>query len=98
MPDDAGLARARQLFARVLDAPGGIKIATIHAFCPTPLRRFPLEAGVPAEFAVMDERSAREALVEAAEQIVITARRGDQPDLTEALTVAPPPCPADRYG
>ena len=63
MPDDAGLARARQLFARVLDAPGGIKIATIHAFCQTLLRRFPLEAGVPAEFSVMDERSAREALV-----------------------------------
>src|SRR5271167_2006636 len=29
--DDAILARARQLFARVLDTPGGIKVATIHA-------------------------------------------------------------------
>src|SRR6266446_2129886 len=32
-PDDAMLAHARQLFARVLDAPGGVKISTIHAFC-----------------------------------------------------------------
>ena len=58
MPDDATIARARQLFARVLDTPGGTKIATIHAFCQSLLRRFPLEAGVPPEFAVIDERSA----------------------------------------
>ena len=58
IPDDATIARARQLFARVLDTPGGIKIATIHAFCQSLLRRFPLEAGVPPEFAVIDERSA----------------------------------------
>ena len=39
-------ALARQLFARVLDAPGGTKIQTIHAFCQSLLGRFPLEAGV----------------------------------------------------
>src|SRR5438477_10490344 len=32
-PDEAETALARQLFARVLDTPGGAKIATIHAFC-----------------------------------------------------------------
>ena len=68
MPDDATLARARRLFARALDTPGGIKIATIHAFCQALLRRFPLEAGVPPEFAVMDERSAREALIESGDR------------------------------
>ena len=39
---------ARRLFARVLDAPGGINILTIHAFCQALLKRFPLEAGVRA--------------------------------------------------
>jgi ATP-dependent helicase/nuclease subunit A len=57
-PQEHEIARARQLFARVLDMPGGTKIATIHAFCQSLLRRFPLEAGVPPEFAVIDERSA----------------------------------------
>ena len=57
-PDDGMIARARQLFARVLDTPGGVKIATIHAFCQTLLRRFPLEADVSPEFAVLDERGA----------------------------------------
>ena len=40
-----GLARARTLFARALETPGGLKIQTIHAFCEALLRRFPLEAG-----------------------------------------------------
>src|SRR3546814_2944375 len=38
---------ARQPFARVLDAPGGLQIQTLHALCQSPLRLFPLEAGQP---------------------------------------------------
>ena len=44
---------ARRLFARVLDAPGGINILTIHAFCQALLKRFPLEAGVAPGFEVL---------------------------------------------
>jgi ATP-dependent helicase/nuclease subunit A len=62
MPDADMLRRARRLFAEVLDVPGGMKIATIHAFCQSLLRRFPLEAGVAPHFSVMDERTAAEAL------------------------------------
>jgi ATP-dependent helicase/nuclease subunit A len=98
IPDEAALARARQLFARVLDTPGGIKIATIHAFCQALLRRFPLEAGVPAEFAVMDERSAREALIEAGERVVIAARDGADPDLADALAVVARYAAEERFG
>src|SRR5205823_4090799 len=72
--DDVMTARARQLFARVLDTPSGVKIATIHAFCQALLRRFPLEADVSPEFAVLDERGAREALLEAAESVIVAAR------------------------
>src|SRR5437764_1162269 len=75
-PQEEEIARARQLFARVLDIPGGAKIATIHAFCQSLLRRFPLEAGVPPEFAVIEERSAAETLTEAAESIIAMARGG----------------------
>lgn len=55
---------ARQLFARVLDAPGGMKIQTIHAFCQSLLRRFPLEAGLPPHFTLMDDFTAAELLAE----------------------------------
>ena len=57
-PDDARRVTARRLFARVLDAPGGINILTIHAFCQALLKRFPLEAGVAPGFDVMDEAEA----------------------------------------
>ncbi len=52
---------ARRLFARVLDAPGGINILTIHAFCQSLLKRFPLEAGVAPGFEVLDEAEGRHA-------------------------------------
>jgi len=42
----ADIKRARTLFARAVEAPGGLKIQTIHSFCASILRRFPLEAGV----------------------------------------------------
>lgn len=53
------LSRARTLFASALETPGGLKIQTIHSFCASLLRRFPLEAGVSPNFQEMDERTAR---------------------------------------
>ncbi len=52
------LARARQLFAKAIETPGGIRIQTIHSFCASLLRRFPLEAGVSPAFQEIDDRSA----------------------------------------
>ncbi|MCJ8140826.1 double-strand break repair helicase AddA [Falsirhodobacter halotolerans] len=53
------LARARRLFARAIETPGGLRIQTIHSFCASLLRRFPLEAGVSPQFTEMDDRAAR---------------------------------------
>ncbi len=85
-PDAEVLKAARRLFARVLDAPGGLNILTIHAFCQSVLRRFPLEAGVPPQFAVMDERDSAEAL-KAAQEATIAAAQGADLPLAEALKV-----------
>lgn len=57
-PDRAQIEHARSLFARVLEAPGGMKVMTIHAFCQSILARFPMEARLPAGFEVMEEREA----------------------------------------
>ncbi|MFN3959304.1 MAG: double-strand break repair helicase AddA [Parvularculaceae bacterium] len=60
------LSKARRLFARALETPGGLKIQTIHSFCESVLKRFPLEAGVAPGFSVIDAleatRLAREAV------------------------------------
>src|SRR5437763_10957580 len=97
MPDEYETTLARQLFARVLDSPGSAKIATIHAFCQSLLRRFPLEAGVPPEFAVLDERSAKEALAESAEAVIVAARAGSEPGLAEALAIVSRYAPEERF-
>src|SRR5215469_16634355 len=61
----ATLGAARELFARVLDLPGGMRIGTIHAFCQSLLRRFPLEAELSPHFQLVDDREADDALTEA---------------------------------
>ena len=79
---------ARRLFARVLDAPGGMKIQTIHAFCQSLLGRFPLEARVAPHFQVLDERSAAEMLHQAREEVLAAARAemdGDATGLADAV-------------
>ena len=51
------LARARTLFACVLDCPGGgLRIDTIHAFSQWLLGAFPLEAGLAPGSRAMDDR------------------------------------------
>ena len=57
--DPDHLARARRLFARAIETPGGLRIQTIHGFCAALLRRFPLEAGVSPQFRELDDRAAR---------------------------------------
>ena len=58
--EDAGpgaRARARTLFARVLEARGGgLRIMTIHAFCQTLLGAFPIEAGLAPGFRPIEGR------------------------------------------
>lgn len=68
LPDDR-LARARQLFARAIETPGGLRIQTIHSFCASLLRRFPLEAGVPPGFTEMDDRAAKVMRAEIVEEM-----------------------------
>ncbi|MCZ4354377.1 double-strand break repair helicase AddA [Roseovarius aestuarii] len=66
---DVGLRDARRLFARAIEAPGGLKIQTIHSFCASLLRRFPLEAGVSPQFVEMEDRTATLLRAEIVEEI-----------------------------
>lgn len=84
-PAPALMIQARRLFARVLDVPGGMHMETIHAFCQSLLRRFPLEAELAPHFQVMDDRDAGELLEEAKEEVLTRARHGDDPALAQAL-------------
>ncbi len=70
---DADLRSARTLFARALETPGGLKIQTIHAYCESVLRRFPLEAEAPPGFRTMEEAEADALRRNAAEAVLADA-------------------------
>ncbi len=71
--------KARQLFAKVLDAPGGgLQIMTIHSFCQSLLGSFPDEAGLVPGFKPIEGAEQDELLRAALANLVIDAEeRGD---------------------
>jgi ATP-dependent helicase/nuclease subunit A len=72
-PSGEVVDRARALFARVLDLPGGMRISTIHAFCQSLLRRFPLEAALAPHFRLLDDADGRTELQGAREEAMAGA-------------------------
>ncbi|TNC48178.1 double-strand break repair helicase AddA [Rubellimicrobium rubrum] len=79
--EPVNLAEARRLFAQALETPGGLKIQTIHAFCASLLRRFPLEAGVSPQFRELDDRGMALLRAEVAEDMAV----GPQAHLVDAV-------------
>ena len=87
-PSEGATLAARKLFARVLDAPGGIAIQTIHAFCQSLLKRFPLEAGVAPNADVLDETQAEQLVIRARDQQLRAIADGlADPELVAALSL-----------
>ncbi|MEM8958207.1 MAG: double-strand break repair helicase AddA [Pseudomonadota bacterium] len=82
--DKTRLARAQRLFARAIETPGGLKIQTIHAFCASLLRRFPLEAGVSPQFTEMDEAALDEMIFATADKLAA----GPDAPLLDAVVAA----------
>lgn len=64
-------SRARTLFARAVETPGGLKIQTIHSFCSAVLRRFPLEAGISPQFRELDEPAQRALIDDVLDRLAI---------------------------
>ena len=77
------LSQARTLFARALEAPGGLRIETLHAFCEKLLRRFPLEAGVSPGFKVMDDAASADVAADARDTLARLSLAG-QPEVAAA--------------
>lgn len=81
------MRRARRLFARSVETPGGLKIETIHAFCERILHLVPFEAGVPARFAVLDETQSNELAAQATASVLVDAASGVFPQQRRALDI-----------
>lgn len=75
------LRDARTLFARAIETPGGLRIQTIHSFCASLLRRFPLEARVSPQFKEMEDRAAERLRAEILDRMA----DGDQAHLIRGI-------------
>ncbi len=72
-PGPGEAEKARTLFATVIDAPGSLRVQTIHSFCEGLLKRFPIESGVPPHFAIADEAGGVDLKREAREKLIADA-------------------------
>ncbi|KJV56756.1 uvrD/REP helicase N-terminal domain protein [Orientia chuto str. Dubai] len=59
-PTDNQVLRARSLCQEYLQAKENIAIQTIHSFCQHLLQKFPVEAGINANFSILDELKIKE--------------------------------------
>jgi len=83
--DPATRIRARQLFAKVLDCPGGLKIQTIHSFAQSLLAAFPSEAGIVPGFQPIEGRAEQELVRRTLADLMADAEsRGPQQLITDA--------------
>jgi ATP-dependent helicase/nuclease subunit A len=95
VPVAANRARARELFATVLDLPGGMRIGTIHAFCQSLLRRFPLEAALSPHFRLIEDTDAAGALAESREAMLASV---ETTGLTDAMRLLAGQVQVERFG
>ena len=79
---------ARELFARALETPGGLKVQTIHALCTRLLQQFPFEANVPARFTVLDDRDQTEMMERASLAVMLDASTAPDSAIGRALLTA----------
>lgn len=63
------LDKAKQLFLSILNSAHGIRIQTIHGFCQSLLKTFPLEAGLLPHFKIMSDVEKKQLLEESYEQL-----------------------------
>ncbi len=76
--DPATRDRARMLFAKVLDCPGGgLRIDTIHAFAQWLLGAFPHEAGLTPGTRAMEDRERLLLLRQVLSDLLVKAEQGD---------------------
>lgn len=75
---------ARELFARALETPGGLKIQTIHSFCQAILHQFPIEADMPGFFK-LDEDACFELQAAVKKEIIEKIQTYPESDLAKNI-------------
>ncbi len=78
-PTKEKIERTGLLFNLILDTPGGLKIQTIHSFCQSLLKKFPLEAELSPFFEVANTTQQQQLIRQTTERVM------DNSDLSQDL-------------
>ena len=81
--DEQTLQRATTLYEDLLRSPHTVRATTFHAFCQDILRRFPLEAGIPPGFELLE--STAELQQAAWDALCTTASRAPDGEIAQAI-------------
>ncbi len=74
---DSEVKAASVLYFKVIDSESSLRISTIHSFCQSILKNFPLEAGISPSFSLIDDLTFRELLQES-KQILFDKYQNDE--------------------
>ena len=77
--------KARKLFSKLIDNPVPLKIYTIHAFCQSILKRFPIEAGITPHFKIIEDSEVKTLLNEAYQKFVHTLKNDKNIDYIDVF-------------
>jgi ATP-dependent helicase/nuclease subunit A len=70
VPSNSKIKEARKLFVKLLDDNSGLQIFTIHAFCQSIIKKFPVEAKISPNFEIIDEQKESELLLQARKELL----------------------------
>jgi len=88
-PNERLIESARQLFAKVLDCPGGLKIQTIHSFAQGLLAAFPAEADITPGFQPIEGRAEQELVRRTLADLISDAeKRGDRELISDVQSLS----------
>ncbi len=79
------ILKARKLFSKLIDNPLPLKIYTIHAFCQSVLKRFPMEAGITPHFKIIEDSDVKILLNEAYQKFIHTLKTEKNLDYFDAF-------------
>ncbi len=72
-PSEHKIKQARIIFAKLLEGDKGLKISTIHSFCQSLMRQFPIEAQLSPNFEVIDDKTGTQLLLQARNELLKNA-------------------------
>ncbi|ADR52047.1 double-strand break repair helicase AddA [Candidatus Liberibacter solanacearum CLso-ZC1] len=83
--NESDISKARLLLVKILETPNGLKVQTIHSFCESLIRQFPLESNITGDFSVLDGDQSKKPIEEAKKSTIASILLDDNVEFKQAF-------------